>query len=230
MRYEGLEARGVAAPAELDSVRREEASALALVAAAEAGLRRAEMDHSQAVLTAPFGAVVVEKLVSPGDLASPGRPLVRISSRAGQRVEAAPGEADAARIRPGDRVEVLLGESRVEGLVAEVSGGVDPVTRRRSIRVDLPAGLEPPVGAFARIRLPGTTESQVTVPRAAVVQRGGLEIVWIVDFDARVSPRYVRTGPELAGGSVQIRSGLKAGERVVVDPPADLAAGARISS
>jgi multidrug efflux pump subunit AcrA (membrane-fusion protein) len=86
------------------------------------------------------------------------------------------------------------------------------------------------VGSFARLRLPGAQESRIVVPHSAIVQRGGLEIAWIVGVDERVSLRYVRTGPRMADGLVQIRSGLEAGERVVVDPPSSLAAGARVSS
>jgi multidrug efflux pump subunit AcrA (membrane-fusion protein) len=44
-----------------------------------------------------------------------------------------------------------------------------------------------------------------------------------------VALRYVRTGSR-SGGSVEVRSGLEAGERVVLDPPADLEAGTRVSS
>ena len=47
--------------------------------------------------------------------------------------------------------------------------------------------------------------------------------------DGRVVLRYVRTGGH-AGSSVEVRSGLQAGERVVLDPPADLEAGTRVSS
>jgi HlyD family secretion protein len=66
------------------------------------------------------------------------------------------------------------------------------------------------------------------VPERAVVARGGLEIAWAVGTDGRVALRYVRTGRR-AGGSVEVRSGLEAGEKVVLDPPADLETGTRVS-
>jgi multidrug efflux pump subunit AcrA (membrane-fusion protein) len=62
-----------------------------------------------------------------------------------------------------------------------------------------------------------------------VVARGGLEIAWAVGPDGRVALRYVRTGSR-AGGTVEVRSGLQAGERVILDPPADLEAGTRVLS
>jgi membrane fusion protein, multidrug efflux system len=229
-RFERLEGRGAAAAVELERARQDEASATAALAAAHAALRRAETDRAQAVLVAPFDAVIVEKLVSPGDLAAPGRPLVRLASAAGRRVEAAPGEERAAQLSVGEVVQVELGGRTYDGRIGEIVGAVDPVTRRRTVRVDLPGGAEPAIGGFARVRLPGPPEPRLFAPARAVVPRGGLELAWAVGPDGIVALRYVRTGPPGAGGLVEIRSGLKAGERVVVDPPADLEAGTRIAS
>ncbi|HTY42230.1 MAG TPA: efflux RND transporter periplasmic adaptor subunit [Thermoanaerobaculia bacterium] len=228
-RFERLQGKGAAAAVELERTRQDEAAASAALAAATAALRRAETDRAQAVLVAPFDAVVVEKLVSPGDLAGPGRSLVRLASLSGRRVEAAPGEAAAARLSVGDAVEIEIGGTTVTGRIGEIAGAVDPATRRRTVRVDLPAGLEPPVGSFARLRLPGPAAVRLLAPERAVVARGGLELAWAVGPDGAVALRYVRTGPS-AGGLVEIRSGLQAGERVVVDPPADLEAGAKAAS
>ncbi len=230
MRFERLEGRGAAAAVELERARQEEASAASGLAYAQAALARAEVDRSQSVLVAPFDAIVVEKMVSAGDLAAPGRPLVRLSSAKGRRVEAAPGEGEAARLAVGGVLPVTLGDRVVEGRIVEIVGAVDPETRRRLVRVELPAGVEPPVGSFARLRLPGPPAARLVVPARAIAARGGLEIAWAVGGDGRVSLRYVRTGPPAGAGLVEVRSGLEAGERVVLDPPADLAAGTRAVS
>jgi RND family efflux transporter MFP subunit len=229
-RFEKLELRGAAAAVELDRARQDEAAAVAAVASAHAAVRRAEADRSQTVLTAPFDAVVVEKMVSPGDLAAPGRPLVRLASLSGRRVEAAPGEGEAAGLKPGDPLEVVLGGRTVTGRVVEIVGAVEPATRRRTVRVDLPTGVEPPVGSFARLVLAGPAAERLLVPGRAVVARGGLDLAWAVGPDGRVALRYVRMGAPAAGGLVEVRSGLEAGERVVLDPPADLEAGTRVRS
>ncbi len=229
-RFERLEGKGAAAAIELEKARQDEASAAAVLAEATAGLRRAEADRAQTVLVAPFDAVVVEKLVSAGDLAAPGRPLVRLASASGRRVEAAPGEREAARLSVGDEVVVVLEGKTLTGRVAEIGGAVDPATRRRPVRVDLPAGVEPAVGTFARLRLPGEKSARVVAPARAIVSRGGLEVAWAVGPDGAVALRYVRTGPAAGEGVVEIRSGLQAGETVVLDPPADLEAGTRVAS
>ena len=229
-RYERLEGRGAAAAVELDRARQDEAAATAAVSSATAVLARAETDRAQSVLVAPFDAVVLEKMVSAGDLTAPGRPLVRLASARGRRVEAAPGEDEAARMAVGDAVTVLIGGTAVAGRVGEIVGAVDPATRRRIVRVDLPADVEPPVGRFVRVRLAGPRERRIVAPESAVVSRGGLRIAWAVDRAGRVSPRYVQTGAALGDGLVEVRSGLDAGERVVLNPPADLVAGTRVVS
>jgi RND family efflux transporter MFP subunit len=229
-RFERLEARGAAAAIELENARQEEASQAAALAASEAALSRAETDRAQAILTAPFEAVVVEKMVSPGDLAAPGRPLVRLASARGRRVEAAPGERETERLTPGEDIVVVLEGRTLTGRIAEIVGAVDPATRRRIVRVDLPAGVEPPVGAFARLHLPQEKTARLFAPSRAILARGGLELAWAVGPDGAVALRYVRTGPPSGEGLVEIRSGLEAGERVVLDPPADLAAGTRVAS
>jgi RND family efflux transporter MFP subunit len=229
-RFERLAARGAAAPVELERARQDEAAAAAGLASAEALSSHARTDRSQSILVAPFDAVVVEKMVSAGDLAAPGRPLVRLASAHGRRVEAAPGEQEASRLAVGDEVELELRGQRLRGRIAEIVAAVDPATRRRLVRVDLPSGVEPAIGTFARLILPGPRQSRVLVPASAIVVRGGLELAWAVGDDRRVSPRYVRTGPPAGGGLVEVRSGLAAGDRIVIDPPADLEAGTRVPS
>jgi RND family efflux transporter MFP subunit len=226
-RFERLAGRDAAAPVELERARQDEAAAAAGLASAEALSSRAQTDRSQSVLVAPFDAVVVEKMVSPGDLAAPGRPLVRLASAQGRRVEAAPGEEVAALLSPGDEVELELGGRTLHGRIAEIVAAVDPATRRRLVRVDLPAGVEPAIGTFARLVLPGPKRPRLLAPASAIVARGGLELAWAIGRDGLVSLRYVRTGAPAGRGLVEIRSGLAAGDRVVIDPPADLEAGTR---
>jgi RND family efflux transporter MFP subunit len=229
-RFERLAERGAAAPVELERARQEETAAAAGLASAEALSSHAQTDRSQSVLVAPFDAIVVEKMVSPGDLAAPGRPLVRLASAHGRRVEASPGEQEASRLSAGDEVELELGGERLKGRVAEIVAAVDPATRRRLVRIDLPPGVEPAIGTFARLILPGPSQPRLLVPGKAIVTRGGLELAWAIGEGGGVSLRYVRTGPAAGDGLVEVRSGLAAGDRVVIDPPADLEAGTRVKS
>ena len=82
----------------------------------------------------------------------------------------------ASRPRPAKRkprgspsvamLPVILGDQRRgRAAIVEIVGAVDPATRRRTVRVDLPAGVEPPVGTFARLRLPGVARGEAARAR-----------------------------------------------------------------
>jgi hypothetical protein len=113
--------------------------------------------------------------------------------------------------------------------VVEIVAASDPATRRRLVRVELPPDLQPAVGTYARVLLPSTATSEKTlVPAAALVKRGGLDVAWVVGAGETIELRYVQPGSTSPDGRVEVRSGLSGGERVVLSPPADLAAGARL--
>jgi hypothetical protein len=152
---------------------------------------------------------------------------VRLASRTGRRIEAAVSESESAELKKGDTVQLAVGERSATGPIVEIVGATDPATRRRVVRVDLPEGFDPPVGSFARLVLPGPGAKRLVAPSAAVVKKGGLELAYVVGSDGLVSLRYVQTGGEAGAGETLIRSGLASGERVVIDPPADLAAGVK---
>ena len=67
----------------------------------------------------------------------------------------------------------------------------------------------------------------ILVPKAAVRQRDGRDVVWITR-DGRVERRAVTVGAK-NGNEVTIVAGLSGGEQVVIEGPADLAEGARVS-
>lgn len=73
----------------------------------------------------------------------------------------------------------------------------------------------------------------IMIPRAALVgdaaQTDQAEAdVWVVDLDQRAEPRRVRLGPLERDGAVQVLEGVRAGEPVIIDPPAGLRSGRRL--
>ena len=70
--------------------------------------------------------------------------------------------------------------------------------------------------------LPGDAVERLAIPSSAVHRRGGLELVVIRGPDGLARTRAVTTGAELAEGRVEVLSGLKEGDEVLVDAPAPL--------
>jgi RND family efflux transporter MFP subunit len=168
-------------------------------------------------LVAPFDGVVTKKWVEVGDLATPGKPLVTLEVPSELQVDADVPEALALHVRReahlACRVDDVSGA--MTGVVSEIAPNADPGSRTFRVKLDLPPtpGLRP--GQFVRLQLPVGESRSLRVPAAAVVQRGQLEIVFVV-VSQHAQLRLVKTGRRF-GNTVEILSGLDADDSVVVD-------------
>lgn len=207
------------------------AEAEAAVDAARAAGEAASVTASFAVLTAPFDGVITAKLVEPGNMASPGVPLLILEDTTTFRLEVRVDETRAALIQPGAHAVVELADdargtapASLAGSVAEVAQALDADAHAFLVKIDLPAGAPVRSGMFGRARFPEGRRQGLAVPAGGVVQRGQLTIVFVVDRDGRARMRPIRVGARSDDG-VEVLAGLDAGERIVVDPPASLTDG-----
>jgi multidrug efflux pump subunit AcrA (membrane-fusion protein) len=83
-------------------------------------------------------------------------------------------------------------------------------------------------GMFARARFDRGTRSVMTVPRSAIVERGQLTGLYVVD-DGHARLRWIRKGRS-HGDRVEVLSGLEVGDRYVTSPPAALTDGAAVNA
>jgi RND family efflux transporter MFP subunit len=192
-------------------------------AAAEEAVAAARMYESYANVTAPFDGVVTSRRVEAGDMVAPGMPLFTVEDLSRMKVEAQIPESRLAGLGPGASVEVDVpgaGGGR-SATVDAVLPAADPVTRTFTVRVVLDnsdGALRS--GMFARLRLPSSGEAAPVVPRGSLVRSGPLTGVFVVEQGvARL--RWLSLGEE-RGDEVRVLAGLRAGERVVADPPASL--------
>jgi RND family efflux transporter MFP subunit len=204
-------------------------AAVSGVDVARATIEAADATETFARLVAPFDGVVTEKMVDPGNMAAPGTPLLRIEDTRDFRLHVRVDESRVGQIRPGATVTVALdtdaaGSSRtVEGRVAEVARAVDADARAFLVKILLPADPGLRSGMFGRARFAGRARPAVTVPAAALVQRGQMTSVFVVEQDvARV--RLVNVS------GTEVLAGLAEGEVVVVAPPAVLVDGRRVTA
>ncbi|HWP37585.1 MAG TPA: efflux RND transporter periplasmic adaptor subunit [Gemmatimonadales bacterium] len=183
------------------------------LAMAQATLREVETAAGYAQIAAPFDGVVVARTVDPGDLAAPGMPLLTIESRGGREaVLAVPPEA-AAGLTEGAALDVAGRDGRTaKGRLRAVAGGADPMTRTVEIRVTIPADW--PTGSSVTAFVPVGGRTAVTIPAEAVVRRGQLTGVHVVQGDL-VLLRWVRLG-RAVGSRVEVLSGLEAGEQIAL--------------
>lgn len=185
-------------------------------------LSEAETMLGYARVTAPFDGVVTRKLADVGDLAMPGKPLLEIEAPTSLRFEADLPEAILDRVKLGDRMAVRLTQV-VEGIVSEISPVADPVSRTFMVKLDLPPSEGLRTGQFGRVSVPVGETRLLLVPKDAIVQRGQMEIVFVVQAGKAVL-RLVKTGKVLEG-RVEVLSGIEEGEQVIVSDIARLTDG-----
>jgi RND family efflux transporter MFP subunit len=241
-RVSALQTRRSATPQELDeataALRAAEArvaGAAARSAQAASGVESARAASEAAGtlesftrLTAPFDGVVTAKMVDVGNMASPGLPLVRVEDTRGFQLEVRVDESRAGALLVDAVVPVVLDGSSgtdavtLQGRVAEVSRAVDADTRAVLVKIALPQTPGVRSGMFGRARLPGAARRALTVPESALVRRGQVTSTFVVeDGVARLRLVSVR--------GTEVLAGLGEGDVVVLDPPAGLADGRRVT-
>lgn len=207
-------------------------AAVAQLEAAGKGLEAAKVATAYGRVTAPFDGVVTERLVEVGDLAAPGRPLFVIEDTRRVKVDATVPESVAATLASGSQVEIEVGEIRRAGTIEEVLPAADPRSRTVTVRVVLDnADGALRSGAFARLAVGGVEAGAgaISVPETALVRRGPLAGVFVVDDGDVARLRWLSVGSTRAG-SVEVLAGLVAGERYVAAPAAGLEDGIRVTA
>ncbi|MBZ5593904.1 MAG: efflux RND transporter periplasmic adaptor subunit [Acidobacteriia bacterium] len=200
----------------------------ARIAQAEQERRAAEIQRGYAQLRAPFAGVVTAKSVEPGNLATPGAPLLTIEREGAYRLEVPIEESRLAVIRRGSKVMVTLDalDRTLEAKIGEIVPSVDAASRTYLVKIDLPAIPQLRSGIFGRARFPLGNRAVLAVPSTAVMERGQLQTVYVAENGA-ARMRIVTIGRKRADRA-EVLSGLTAGEQVISPIPAVLADGAKV--
>mgnify|MGYP001397710317 CR=1 FL=1 len=179
---------------------------------------QASNEFGYASLAAPFSGIVTARHADPGDLASPGQPILTIEADGPSEIVIGAPEQVAARVKVGQAVIVAIGadERRVEARVAAIVPAADPLTRTVEIR--LVAGASLPTGLAAVAELPlGSTTAGLAIPSDAIVRRGELIGVFLFVPDSTVRLRWIRLGRS-RGDRVDVVSGLAPSDVIVRRP------------
>ncbi len=194
-------------------------------------IARAMLDEAQAMLgyteiRAPFDGAVARKMAELGDLTAPGRPLIALEGAGPFEIEAGIPESLAGTLALGDRLlaELAPGAAPVEVAVTELSSAFDAATRTIAARFALPDGVSARSGQFVRVLVPQPAVKRLLVPAAAVSRRGQLDRIFVADASGRARLRLIKLGAD-HGDTVEVLSGLDAGEQIVVEGASSLTDG-----
>lgn len=191
-------------------------------AAANAAQAGAASGHS--VIVAPFPGVVAERLAEPGEMAHPGRPLITLFEPRGMRVVASIPQYKLTDVRQAlrGRVEFASSGQWIEATRIEILPTVDAASHAVRVRLYLPdnfdtaSGIVP--GVFARAHFVTGKSKKLLVPANAVLRRGELTGIYVIDGKGQPHLRQVRIGEATPDNRVEILAGLNPGEKIALDP------------
>jgi RND family efflux transporter MFP subunit len=189
---------------------------------AEAALRQATL--ARHTVRAPFDGVVAAKLTESGEWVTPGQPILRLISTAELRLDFQVAEDYLPLVGRDTEIEYSVGpdsDVRYAGRFATAVPVADRADRTFLLRVEPETntpGLMPGRSISATLKIPAGRTGLV-VPRDALLRYpDGRAVVWIVEAQGETlsaKELVVKTGLQFSG-SIEIRDGLNAGDRVVV--------------
>ena len=180
----------------------------------------------------PFDGKVTAKLADAGALAAPGTPLLTLEREGGYRVDLVVPEAYIQSVRTGQAVDVRIpavGELSIAGTVDVIVPSADQGSRTFVVQVGVSNTESLRSGMFARVSLGIGEQQTLRIPESAIVRRGQLTGVFIVDEKGTARFRLIRIGREY-GDQVDVISGIKDGTRLVTAPSPELTNGSAVES
>ena len=227
-RYAQLARAEAVTPQELDRVTAEREQARQNFQAASAGVAQARTGAAYNQVTAPYAGTIAEQLVKSGSTVMPGTPLLVIERSGIPQARIAVPEALVGQISLGEtmQLEIPALQRTISGSVSEIQPVSDPATRSFSVKLSLPADAALTPGLFVRAKRPAATGSALLIPLSALVHRGQLTGVYVVEAQL-LHFRLIKTGARL-GDQVEILSGLSAGETIVSGDVQRARSGARV--
>ncbi len=242
-RYKALLAKKSVSRQEYDNAETRYLGAVANERAAQARLkqmearrRQAQAQHSTAAtvlsysrIVSPMDGVVTAKSVDEGTLVMPGTPLLTVEDTGHFRLDANVPESFLGLVHIGESVPVKLGSQQAEGRIIEVVPSADPSTRTFIAKVELPRNCHCQSGQYGSASFAVGTTTRLLVPGDALVRRGELEGLFVINPEGMAYYRLVKTGKTF-GNQVEILSGLDDGERVAVSKINQLSDGVRVQT
>jgi cobalt-zinc-cadmium efflux system membrane fusion protein len=228
-RKRGLNAEKIVPTREVQEAENETIAADAQVRAARAALQTlgasdqasAGTSPSTLVLRSPVTGVVLERTLALGQTADPSKPLFRIGDLSTLWLTVHAFERDAVRLAAGAPARITfaaLPDRMFQGKIALIGQRVDAESRTVAVRIDLPNRdrlLRPGMSGTAWLPV-GDQGTLLAVPAAAVQRVRDRWCVFIPKDNRTFEIRPVGRGRDIAG-EVEILSGVKAGEPIVVN-------------
>ena len=233
-RYQNLGSQGAISRQELDTRTTTATTAQENVRVAQADISSAQADVrsnrarvqqlqtqlEQTLVNAPASGLVAEEIAKVGDITNGTQKLFTIIQNGLLELQAEVPASQLPQVRINAPAQITSDADprvRLQGKVREIAELVNAQSRQAIVRINLPQTTLLRPGMFARAAIMTTSASGITVPAKAVLpQPDGSTIVFLLAAEDKVKAQTVEVGEVQSSGSMEIKNGLKQGDRVVV--------------
>jgi RND family efflux transporter MFP subunit len=216
-RAQALIRRGAISQSEFDQAQAAASIAAATATRGREALSAAEIGLSYTRITAPVSGRVVDRYAEPGDTAVPGQPLLALYDPSALRIEVPVRESLLPLFHIGDALDVRIGDRMLAGIVDEVVPQAEAGSRTFMVKIGLPREAGVYTGMFGRALIRTGERERLLIPGGTIERVGQLDFVNVVGDDGTLARRLVTLGAA-TGDQVEVLSGLRAGERVLLPP------------
>lgn len=195
---------------------------------AEADEQVLKTRHGYTTIRTPIDGLVIDRLSEPGNLVQRLQHVLTIADPSSLITELPVSELILPDLRVGDSARVridALGDRVFQGRITRIHPGLDPVTRRGTVEVELdpvPDGAAP--GQLCRVELTTHASRRKVIPFVALRRDEHSEYVFIMDGESKAQRVNVKSGLRLAE-LIEITEGLEEGQQVITKGFLDLAPG-----
>lgn len=214
-----VQAAYTVASARYESALEEARTRVAVLSQRQADLEVAEQKLRDTSVLAPFDGAIQSRTASPGDYLQAGAPVASLVRLDPLRLRLEVPERESFQVLLDQRVRLTVdGNTNVfHGAVARISPAITEQNRMLMVEADVPGQRGLRAGLFVRAQIVvDDRDVAVSVPTSALIVFAGIEKVIAVE-DGKARERTVATGRR-ADDWIEIVSGLKAGDPVVLDP------------
>ena len=199
--------------------------------AAAASVQAKRASVADRAILAPFAGVLGLRQVSLGALVAPGAVITTLDDDSRIKLDFTLPEAALSSLARGQAITASSDAwpgTAFDGRIANIDSRVDPETRAMRVRAEIPnddGKLRP--GMLLRVRVQLPPRQALLLPELAVQQEAEQGYVFRVGTANKVEQAPVKLGTR-TDGQVEIASGLKPGDRIVVEGTIKLHAGDHI--
>lgn len=203
--------------------------ATASVESAEAQLAEHQAELAYTQIKSPVRSRVIEHMSKAGDLAVPGSAILRLESLSNPHFETWIPISIIDELKIGQSIPLIL-EGRpepVESRITELIRSADPVTRRCKVQISIPDEITTLVGHYGHAQFILGTDQRPVMPERALIQRAGIDGVFIIDKEGMARFRSIRTGRRWQD-QVELLAGPATGTMVILNPDESLRDGDQV--